>query len=160
MGSSISAPPVSPATTAVPGITTLATIAELQTGSDNAKIVTAADILGALGFSKSYTSGARSITAASTTTLAHGLGRAPKIVQVFLTCTTSEGGYTAGDVVAVSIEATQSSNSTSQGISCVVDATNITYRYFNSNWYIVHKTTGAPFNITTGNWTMSIFAVG
>lgn len=79
----------------------LARIARLFTsgaGYSTAEKLQAQQNLGSI-FTKEYVSGELSVAAGASHDLAHGLGVTPKFVQLNLICKTSEGGYTAGEVI-------------------------------------------------------------
>lgn len=106
----------------------------------------------------SFVSSQQTITAAGSLTLAHGLGVQPKLFQLFLKCVTSEGGYTAGDIIQIN-SGTQGI-STGQGTSVTSDATNV-YIKFGSNavtYGITNKSDGTNFGITNANWNLIVKA--
>lgn len=104
-------------------------------------------------FSKSFTSSDQTITAAGALTIAHSLGAVPSFVQAYLVCQTGELGYTAGDVLVCPLTMDMSATS-SRGVSCVVDATNLNIRFGSSaaSIGVLNKGTGNATSITDGNW--------
>lgn len=104
-------------------------------------------------FTKYFPSASQTITSSGALTLAHGLGVIPTLIQVFLKCTTAEGGYSTGDTLPVSF--TDSTGApTGSGVSVVADSTNLNIKYGSavSVWSIINKSTGASFSITNANW--------
>lgn len=136
---------------------TKASTAEAQAGVEDTHYMTAAKTKDAItaqvttpAFTKSFASSQQTITSAGALTLAHSLGTTPTLVQVSLVCQTGEFGYTAGDILVISLEQL----TTSHGVSVVVDATNLNVRYGgNANVFnILNKTTGVAAVITLANW--------
>lgn len=103
-----------------------------------------------------FTSTDQTITAAGALTLAHGLGVIPKHVHAILVCQVNDLNYTAGDLVPFP----NGGQGTSQGYSCVVDATNLNIRFGSqANVFILlNKTTGAGTNITLASWKIRFMA--
>ncbi len=103
-----------------------------------------------------FESAQQAITQAGTLTIAHGLGAIPKTCQALIVCKTIQFNYSVGDVVVID----PSVHSTTQGLSIVVDATNITIRYGNSGTplHITDKTTGNGGDITPANWKLILKA--
>lgn len=106
-----------------------------------------------------YTSGELAITPADGGTLAHGLGATPRNVTAHLVCKIAEKNYTVGQkvVIAVGIE---SSGGTANGISVIVDGTNLTYRIGASSVapIVDASTGGSPSTPTTANWRLVLKA--
>lgn len=148
---------VGAATTTSSGIVELITTAELQTGTDTTRAVTADAMLNALGFSSRYNSGNQTITSGGALTLAHSLGREPNIIQAWLKCQTAEAGYSIGDKLATGVSAEQG---ISRGLSIVCDNTNVNVRFGSdaNSFVILNKTTGTITTATNGNWRLVIDA--
>jgi hypothetical protein len=110
----------------------------------------------------------QTITAGGSLTIPHGLGVAPKQINCFLVCQTSENGYTAGDVLAITNFAyfiTAGGTAYSQGQSIKVDSTNITVRFATGGggttvYSSIDGSTGDPVNLTDANWKLLIRARG
>lgn len=130
------------------GFVELATNAELQTGTDTSRAVTPANILAALGFTKTFTSSQQTYTLGGTLTIAHSLGRTPFNWDVFMICTSTDLGYSVNDVIKCSGADTNSGNA----VSVVCDATNMVVRFTNTAPVITNKTTGALNNNDTSKW--------
>lgn len=145
------------ATTTSSGIVELITTAELQTGTDTTRAVTADAMLNAIGFSSRYNSGNQTITAGGALTLAHSLGREPDIIQAWLKCQTAEAGYSIGDKLAAGVSSEQG---ISRGLSIVCDSTNVNVRFGSdaAPFVILNKTTGTITTATNGNWRLVIDA--
>lgn len=104
-----------------------------------------------------FTSSDQTITAAGSLTLAHGLSARPNHVHVLLINETAENGYSIGDILVLAYGGNLANN---QGISVVVDATNINVRFGSAAtlYNIVRKDTGATANITNANWKIRFLA--
>lgn len=103
-------------------------------------------------FSKSYASAQQTISQAGGLTLAHGLGAVPTLVTMELVCTYAggEAGYAQNQVVQLpAIDYTSS-----QGVSTIKDATNLTIRFGNNAnvFSIPHATTGTATTLTNSKW--------
>lgn len=107
-----------------------------------------------------YTSSDQTITSSGSLTLTHGLGGIPDQVQYFLVCQTGEGGYTAGDIVAVDMD--NSSLGTNNYSNCIVSATQIIVQFATDGnaFYVVKKsaTAGDAFATTNANWKLRVKA--
>lgn len=108
-----------------------------------------------LPFTRSFASADQTITAGGSLTLAHGLGVVPKLVVYELVCQSTDGGYSAGDIIdSFTWDFSETTNALA-GFSCVKDATNLNVRFATrSQWPIPNKGTGAIANITFSNWRM------
>lgn len=138
-------------------ITTVAgdTAEVVSLGGSNAVVVSyqrasGAPLAGGGLFTVAYDSGNQTITNAGALTLAHGLGVAPKIVQVFLQCVSAEHGYTAGQTFPYEIM----NAANDRGVSIIMDSTNLTVRFGSSSPQILHATSGSLANITNASWRM------
>ena len=104
---------------------------------------------------KFYESAEQPITPGGFIQLAHGLGTAPMLVQVWLKCKTADLGYSVGDML---LATTAFEVPTNQGVgaSIVVDATNLTIRYGNmgSVFCVINKTNGSaiPGTFIPSRW--------
>lgn len=136
-----------------------AAAADVKVGTDTAKMVTPAAVLGALGFSAYMQTADQVITSGGALTIAHGLARAPIAVFAFLKNITAEFGYVAGDITPTLISggiATSSGNG-APGVAITFDATNIYVRYGAAYVFpISNKTTGVGTVITAANWSFFI----
>lgn len=105
---------------------------------------------------KSYSSGNQTITSGGLLTLAHGMGAVPRIVIVWLVCTTAELGYSINDRTLV----VYASSVAQQGASVDPDATNIEIRMGSdaSSFRILNKSTGTTAGITNANWRLLVEA--
>ena len=110
-------------------------------------------------FSKEFTSADQTISAAGLLTLAHGMGASPSVVMYYLICQTGELGYSAGDVVHISVES-DSNNTVPRSFTSVLDSTNISIRFGNTNppFALLNKSTGAIAAITSANWKFRVKA--
>jgi len=109
-------------------------------------------------FSKAYMSTGVVITAAGTVTLTHGLGDTPSLVFAKLINTSTEGGYSANDEVAVSFTTVLSGQNT--GVAIVPTTTTLVLRYGNTanTFYILDKGTGASLAIDNTKWLLKVNA--
>jgi hypothetical protein len=143
----------------VVGIVELATDAETQTGTDTTRAVTPAGLYNALGLSFVATSTGNAITNGGLITFAHGLGRAPRLVQFHVVCGTNDAtsGYVAGDVIYIDGAA---GNNTGAGYQSYFDATNVNVRFgANFNGYFQRKSDGAQVGVSSlANFTLTIRA--
>lgn len=89
-------------------------------------------------------------------TRAHHLGEVPRNLEVQLVCVTGDNGYTAGDVVSGA--SVQSGSGSDNGLTVVVDTTNVAVVQGSSTLAVMNKTTGAYTGITLGNWRVRIQA--
>lgn len=134
----------------------LATLAEVKTGTNSAKVVAPAALLSALGFSAYFQTADQVITNGGLLTIAHGLGRAPVLLHGFLKNVTAEMGYSIGDITPVNLGA--DSASAAKGVAVTSDATNIFVRYSNgggssNTFFVADKSTGGVSPITNANWS-------
>lgn len=136
-----------------------ATAAEIKTGTDAVKIVTPSALLAAQGFASDYRSGNQTITSAGTITLTHGLGRMPRIVELWLKCITAEFNYAIGDEVYVTAE-TGSAGNNNRGISMKRSTSSLIIRYGSDAnvFFLPDATTGIGSNLTNANWALIVEA--
>lgn len=104
-----------------------------------------------------FESSEQTITADTTTNVAHGLGSQPKLSFAVLRCKTAELNYSVGDEVATPFVAVQ--GGTDKGVSVGTDGTNV---FFTVTDEIVlpNKSTGALSTITNANWRIVLRAYG
>ena len=153
------------ATLTSPGITELATDAEGDTGTDTSRVPpvsTVKSMIATHGFtgSNSYASAAQTITSAAQLILPHGLTVKPKIITMFIKCTTIDGGYAVNDELEVSSGQQSSSVADNFGMSTLADATNITIRFASgtSVFLGIDPTTGNVTTLTNTNWDLYVKA--
>jgi hypothetical protein len=99
-------------------------------------------------FTKRFVSADIAYTNSSATTIAHGLGAKPSLVQVTLKCLTAELGYVAGDEVQI----TASFIAGVGAVTIEFDATNIVI--VNAAIAILNKSTFANGQVTPANWRL------
>jgi hypothetical protein len=140
--------------TAVPSV---ASTAETKTGTSTTKAVTPAGLLNGLGVSANYSWVDIVITTGGTLVVAHGQSRSPKIVTLWLICTTTEHGYSIGDKLLSQVYVTDAAP---YGVSLTVDATYLTLRFANSAtvFQAANKNTGAYVYLTNASWTLTVEA--
>lgn len=107
-----------------------------------------------------FVSAPQTILAASTITLAHGLGAVPRNVTAELVCVTAERGRPVGTVIQISTFGSLISGAGHYGADFQKDATNITVRMTTSIWSIFDAATnnGSFQNITPANWRLVVRA--
>ena len=143
------------ATTTLSAGVELATTAETQTGTDAVRAITPAGMKAALGFSTYYESGAQTITAGASVTLAHSLGAIPKLVLAELVCGTTNAGYAVGDRIPF---ISNTNGGGSNGASLSYNTTNVIITYGSSNVSVINQDTGALTNITPASWSVVVRA--
>jgi hypothetical protein len=109
-------------------------------------------------FSKSFTSTNIAITAAGTTTQAHGLGVIPTLTQCRIINTSTDAGYSASDEVIIPSNGIDLNNNI--GVTVTVDATNLSIRFGSAAGSIgvLNKGTGAVASIDDTKWVFKISA--
>lgn len=149
---------ITQSTTSAQGVVELATTAETQTGTDTDRAITAAGLLGALGFTKLFTSTGQTITAGGSLTLAHSIGRAPILIIPYLVCGTNDSGYTVGQKLYICLGRTDSA----RGVVVVPDATNLNVRYGSAanTFSSLNFSNGNDANLTNSSWTLFLEAWG
>lgn len=118
---------------------------------------TALEYTGGPAFTKSYNSGAQTITSGGSLTLPHSMAVIPTLAQVSLTCTSAEQGYSIGDVLFIGYMSMV--NVSAFGVSVVCDATNVNIRFGNNGsvFATLNKTTGGgSVNLTNNKWTFAV----
>lgn len=101
----------------------------------------------------SYTSTAQTITDGGTITLTHGLGTTPKVVIAYMTCTTNNLGYAAGQTFFVNPCGDLTNVST--GNSLVFSSTTVVVRFGSSGQELTNPTNGAGGLATSADFTMT-----
>ncbi|WP_221138351.1 hypothetical protein [Rhizobium lentis] len=133
-------------------------LASIATATTRTITVPDADVtLATPSFSKQFDSAQQTITSGGGITVAHGLGAAPKLIQVLLICATADAGYSVGDVIPVAFNGPANNNSS---VGATYDSTNINLRYgTNANVFAyLHKSTGASTALNNGSWRMIVRA--
>lgn len=103
-----------------------------------------------------YTSADQTLTAAGLLTLAHGLGAAPALIQLYLKCSTAVLNYSVGDMVPVGITL----SNFNALCTLTFDSTNVYVRFASTlSLYLPDKTTGSVATVlTTSNWKLVVRA--
>lgn len=114
-------------------------------------------------FTKSYDSGNQTISNAGLLTLAHGLGVAPKIVQVFAKCLTTEYNWSVGAMIPLSGAGNTFDGAGATSVGFGLDAsgtTNITVRFGAVANPITapNATSGVLQSLTSANWALVVRA--
>lgn len=161
-GSPVVAATPASATESAEGVIEIATEAEIETGTSNVLAVTPGRLFGAIGFTEFYDSGNQTITAAGALTLAHGIGRKPALMQVYLKCTDAGGdvGYAQNDEVLWGLS--DSGAFDSRGVAIWGDTTNVNVRFGSqaNSFALLNKTTGTLATITATKWVAIFRAWG
>jgi len=113
----------------------------------------------ALLFGSSYDSGDITVTSAAGATLTHGLGGQPRLIQIWLKCATTEGGYAVGEEVLIQA-GENADNTQARGLSVIANSTQIKYRIGSdaNAFLILAADTGNRLSITNANWRLIIRA--
>ena len=104
-----------------------------------------------------FFSGDQTITTAGLLSFSHGLGNRPRKFFAELKCASTEGNFSAGDIVAAQYDY---SNASFLEHSMYYDASTINWRFCASAnaFVLANKTTGVNFNITNANWRLRLYA--
>lgn len=147
------------ATDSVTGAVELATSAEIKTGTDTGRVPTPAGILAAMGFT-AYVQTADQAHPGSggLITVAHGLPRAPVLMQMLAKNVTGEFNWSTGETFVMP----NAMGDSGYGATLFADATNVYARFSNlganANTRVMNKTTGALATMTDANWSFFIRA--
>jgi len=145
------------------GLIEIATTPETASGASASLAIAPLGLLSAQGFSDIYESALQTITTGGTLTLAHGIGRTPKFVQVSLYCAIAEHGYSVGDVVQLNGSFMYSSTvNDTRGVAVVANSSNLVVRFSNKAtvFTVLNKNTGALNNCTNAKWRVYFKAWG
>ena len=109
-------------------------------------------------FTAQYVSSNQTITSGGLLTLAHGLGQEPKSIQLYLVCTTAEGGWAVGDVILVGNN--NGSTSDNRHTSVYNDATNVYVRFTTTAacFTVANKGTGAAVTVNNTSFRLRVRA--
>ncbi|HJE71275.1 hypothetical protein [Pseudomonas oryzihabitans] len=109
---------------------------------------------------KYFESAQQSIIYNGTSTIAHDLGTAPKVVSVYALCISSTLGYVTGMTVELSPASYSSSSSSGLGIQLASDSSNI-YLVFPAGIYIVRRSSpgSSVFALDNNSWRLVIRAM-
>ena len=145
-----------------PALTGTPTAPTATAGTDTTQIATTAfvkaEIANDVAVRSAYVSSDQTITSGGLLTLAHGLGEAPKLVQLHLVCAVAQGGWDVGDVIMVGNN--QSTSGDNRHTSAYFDATNVYVRFTDSGaaFTVAFKTTGVAVNLTNTSWRLRVRA--
>lgn len=129
----------------------------------NPSLPNSAAVRAALGFTtditKVYDSGDITFVAADADTLTHGLGATPKIIEVFLKCTTADLDYSIGDILPIGIGC-QFDGTNSRGIQIKTTSTEISYFIGAStnSFALLNSTSRLAGGTTNTSWRLIIRA--
>jgi hypothetical protein len=106
-----------------------------------------------------YDSGEQTIASSNQTTLAHGLGGQPKVIQIWLRCKTAQASYAPNDEIMIG-NAAGDHASVQRGISIQADGTNFIFSTTSNTsvFSIVPKGGGAYVALANANWRIIIRA--
>ena len=108
-------------------------------------------------FSESSTSSQTPISS-TTVTIAHGLSQRPKMIQVYLICTTAEHLFSVGDIIGpMSSFGSNASFTTERAWMIRSDATNVYID--NAGHVVLNKGTSNWVTLTVGRWSWVVFCV-
>lgn len=136
---------------------TKATHAQAIARTDNTTGMTPLRTAGAID-ARWFVSADQTVTASALLTLPHGLPSTPEIFALSAVCQTGEGGWTAGDVVALGFNNTVITANIF--IAVWADATNVYVRLSDYAQCLLaaNKTTGAALILTSANWKLRVRA--
>jgi len=107
--------------------------------------------------SKEYRSPDQTITPATTITMSHGLGTAPKLVMAYLRCVTASSGLQVGDIALAPMDITSNDGNGTKG--CRVSANQTTIMVTFANGSSAGVGDGEPFrNYSRANFSFFIEA--
>lgn len=106
-----------------------------------------------LPLTKIFTSAAQTITDGGTVTLTHGLGKAPLLASVFMTCTTNNLGYTAGQTFFINPAGDQTT--ASSGNSLVFTSTTVVVRFGSAGQQPTNPTSGVGGTGVSADYAMT-----
>ena len=145
------APLASPTFTGVPAAPTA------SFGTNTTQLATTAFVQAALAVTRSYNSSPAAIAFPGTIgPLTHSLAGVPRILCMWLVCTTAEGGYNIGDIITCPIYGSYSGES--RGARALVNTTTISIRFGGDPIEVPNASTGASFAITAANWNFYLNA--
>lgn len=149
------------ANAALTGIPTAPTAAP---GTNTTQLATTAFVAGAIvpsPFTQEYVSAPGAITSGGLLSLVHGLGVRPKLIHCELVCTvTGDGGYVAGDVVAINPAINSNGGSVNRGLSLVLTPSTIGVRFGASAnaLEILDRATGNAVALNNNRWNLVVRA--
>lgn len=150
---------INAATSAAAGIIEIATSAEVQAGTDATKAVVPSTIKGALGYSTFFESANQTITYGSFVSVAHSLGGAPRTASFELVCTSTEGGFLAGDrIFASPFTRDTAAASSNKGFTMWYNASAVGVSYGTDTYVLPTKNGTSQFNLTADNWALVLKA--
>lgn len=147
---------------ASPALTGTPTAPTAAVGTNTTQVATTAfvnaEIANDVDVRSGYVSSDQTITSAGLLTLAHSLGQAPKIINLYLVCATAEAGWAIGDVILVSNNNT--STAENRHTAAYFDATNVYIRFASATscFTVANKGTGAPVVVTNANFRLRVRA--
>ena len=153
--------PIDPATLSPIDQVQFASQAEAEAGTSNAVSMSplrTKQAMATLPFWQEFLSDDKTITSGDILTLPHGLTTSPKLIKYTVVCQSGEGGWSAGDVVRVELN---NSDSTTDRVSAVwADSSNIYVRFSSAAaaFIAANKNTGAAVVLTNANWKLRLRA--
>lgn len=147
--------------------TALASQAEAEVGTVDNKLMTPERVAQAIaaqagsGFSSEYKSPEQTLVNGGLITLAHGLGKEPKLIRLTGVCISAEAGFSVGDKIDLTSTIMRAiGGSIPSGLVVWFDNTNISIRNGNSFalTYIINKTNGTEEVITRSNFNLVVEA--
>ena len=109
-------------------------------------------------FTKEFASAEQQLSLGALITVAHGLGAAPKLIDMNLVCVNTEQGWVAGDVIRFGVSFFSQSFPNGDGMIAYADATNIYVRTGNIGIPVMNKTIGAVARISGTNFNLVVRA--
>jgi hypothetical protein len=139
------------ATTSAAGTVKIATVSQIQAGSDNTAAVTASGLANSSATSTS-------LTFSAGTAGAFTPGFTPVRVQAYLICNSAVHNYQVGDVIMLSSYGSPGGSGTSFGVGLFLRGSSVEYIVGGNGIQIVDASTGGQFQPTGSNFSLYIQA--
>ena len=142
-------------------ITGVSSQAEAEAGTSTDTLMTPQRVdqhLDARADAPNFTSAAQTFAAATSTSLAHGLGAAPSKIRVIYECITTDRGYAVGDRVSFGESHYNVTSSSTFGHIIRTDATNVTIAYGSGGLTLPNASSGIEQTLTAANWEIYVEA--
>ncbi len=141
------------------GVVELATDAEAEAEAATDKALVASNLagIGVWKDSRYFESAEQTPATSNLYTIAHGLGVAPKFVELVAVCKTAEGGYAVNDILHMGSYFNLWDGSAEHRIPVLSDATNVRFKTSSALQFPRFDTT-SHFTMTPANWKFKVRA--
>lgn len=131
-----------------------------QTFANTAATNAANAVAATVQFTKAYESTEQTITAGGLLTLAHGMGVAPKVIELSFICKTADAGYAVGEIVRAVTVGGVDQNASARGMGVRADATDIKIRFgtVSTPICLLNASGSSSATITIANWRLLVRA--